>query len=172
MVSALTPLSFREAHLIVLIGNFTGNTSLRSISSVRVVGGGTETSRQFFSKSFVSSSKGTPWGEPSVFSHDNSGGSFVSICWRASSARLFYEKIILLWTDDTLARKHLPMVLQVKFAELHRIQSKDPTLNRNFNFFFFSIKTKYRFEKIFKIWILYLLSVPLFFCRKNFWSSK
>jgi hypothetical protein len=38
----------------------------------------------------VSSSKGTPLGEPSVFSHDISGGSFNSACWRASSARRWF----------------------------------------------------------------------------------
>jgi len=86
MVSALIPLSLSETHLIVLMGNFTGNASLRLISSDRLVGGDTETSRHFFSSSFVSSSKGTPLGEPNVFSHDISGGSFT--CGASSARRL------------------------------------------------------------------------------------
>jgi len=90
----LIPLSFKAAHLIALIGNFKGNTLLRLISSVTLVGGNTETSRHFLSNSFVSSSKGTPLGEPNVFSHEISGGSFASICCSASSAaRLFCERI-------------------------------------------------------------------------------
>lgn len=92
-VSALIPLSLSEAHLIVLMGNFTGNALLRLISSDRLVGGGTETSRHFFSSSFVSSSKGTPLGEPSEFSHDISGGSFN--CGVSSARRLLCKSITM-----------------------------------------------------------------------------
>lgn len=76
----LIPLSFRAEHLTVLIGKFIGKASLRFMICVRVVGVDVDTSIHLLRSSFVSSSKGTPSGAPSEFSHDISGGSFNNAC--------------------------------------------------------------------------------------------
>lgn len=76
----LIPLSFKAEHLVVLIGKYIGKASLRLMICARVVGVGTETTRHFLRSSFVSSSNGTPFGAPKVFSHDISGGSFSNAC--------------------------------------------------------------------------------------------
>lgn len=76
----LIPLSFRAEHLTVLIGKLIGKASLRFMICVRVVGVDVDTSIHLLRSSFVSSSKGTPSGAPSVFSHDISGGSFNNAC--------------------------------------------------------------------------------------------
>lgn len=135
IVSAAIPLSFKAAHLTVLIGNFTGNALLRLISSATLVGGGTETSRHFLSSSFVSSSKGTPWGEPNVFSHDISGGSFASISWRASSsARLFCKRIRRYANWFRNAKTSLIIELSVEFMNSTEKKNTLLKLNRRSDF--------------------------------------
>lgn len=90
----LIPLSFRAEHLTVLIGKFIGKASLRFMICVRVVGVDVDTSIHLLRSSFVSSSKGTPSGAPSVFSHDISGGSFNNACWRVSSTCGWFCEVV------------------------------------------------------------------------------
>lgn len=81
-ISLLIPRLFRAKHRGVLIGNAIGKASLCFINSANVICDGMETFRQSRSKFFVSSSKGTPFGAPKVFSHEISGGSLaiIGIC--------------------------------------------------------------------------------------------